>query len=392
MKHDFVSNDFKIKNQQQLDKLKRLGLKGIQYDPAKSDAEPLTPSTKKTKAVAPPDKSQLEKKARIKRIHKRRVSLQRCEKAYDESVAMVRKVMQTLMSQPAAAVEHAGELVSDMVDQLMGDEDAAMHLVSMKSKNESAYFHAINVTVLSLMLGKKLGLNSKQMNFLGIGALLHDLGHIEVPDKILRKKQPLTKPEQDFYQMHPVYGIRTAQRIGTVPAESLRIIGEHHEMVDGSGYPRGLIQQNISELAQIVAIINAYDNLCNQANPQLSVTPHEAMSTLYTRGKDKFDKEKLSHFISHMGVYPPGTVVKLDNGQLGSVVSINNKSLLQPNVLIYDPKVPCKEAIILNLHEEKLSIKESLSRNTLSPEIIEYLSLEDSVNYYFEPKSSAKNA
>lgn len=387
MKHDFVSNQFKIKNEQQLRQLQRLGLKSIEYDPEKSDVQPLEKRSPQRPESNPKPQGQLaaeaERRRRIEKIRERRLSQKRCEKAYGQSVTAVRQLMQNLWSQPAAAVESAGELVSDMIGQLMADRDATMQLVNMKSRSDSTYYHSINVTVLSLMLGRELGLEARQMQRLGIGALLHDLGHIDVPSKILRKQQR-SKAEQDFYQMHPVYGVRQAERIGTLPGDVIRIIGEHHEMIDGSGYPKGLRGEQISELARIVAIVNAYDNLCNQPDPGCSVTPYEAMSTLFARQKSKFDQNKLTHFITHMGVYPPGSVVRLENGKLGSVVSINPQALLQPNVLLYEPGIPCSEAPIVDLREEGAKIKDSVSRAALPPEIMEYLSLEESLNYFFD--------
>lgn len=392
MKHDFISNSFKISSVDQLEKVKALGLDRFQFDPQRSDTQPLP---LRTETPRPPSEAEMreaqaeaERQARIETIRQRQLSMQRCEKAYSHTVGAVRNLMQNLFSQPAAAVAQAGELVSGMVDKMITDEDVSVQLVNMKSKSESTYYHAVNVTVLSLMLGRELGLDSHAMNCLGIGALLHDLGHNEVPGKILRKKAPLTKPEQDLYERHPLFGVRLAERIGTVPREAMRVIGEHHEMVDGSGYPNGLSGDSISELARIVAIVNAYDNLCNHVDPDRSATPHEAMSRLYAREKHRFDAEKLTVFITHMGVYPPGTIVRLSDGRLAVVVSINRDALLYPNVMVYDPQMPRSEALILSIREEGLSIAECQSRSVLAPEVAEYLSQGESVNYYFDQKPS----
>ena len=392
MQHSFLSNNFKIKNEKQLAELKKLGLKQISYDPTRSDAKPLPLPEKPIEVVAEPEPSpqdeemRRQKEERIKKLKDRRVSLNKCEKNYKEAVTNVRKVMSSLRSQPAMAVETADEVVGGMVDDIMVDQDATMHLVNMKGKSESTYFHSINVTMLSLVLGKKLGLDERQMKLLGIGALLHDLGHTEIPDKILRKTEPLNKAEQDLYRMHTLYGEKIANRIGTIPPDAVKIIAQHHEFLDGSGYPKGLKDGQISQLAKIVSLVNRYDNLCNKVNTAKSSSPYEAMAILYAKEKGKFDEQMLTLFITNMGVYPPGTVVKLSDDRIAAVISINTTDLLNPNVMVYDPDIPMNEALIVNLKEEGLAVAESLRRTDVPEEVRDYLSLGESVNFFIDMK------
>ncbi|MFC1602078.1 HD-GYP domain-containing protein [Pseudomonadota bacterium] len=393
MQHSFMSSSFKIKNEKQLADLKKLNLSKIKYDPSRSDVEP--PPLKKKAAEPAPDLEaeaqtevdevkEKEKQARVKKMKERTARLNKCEKAYSETASSLRNVMRNIMSQPKAAVEEVEVMVSGMVGSLMQDQEATMHLVNMKGKSENTYFHAINVTILALMLGKQLGLNKEQMEDLGTGALFHDLGYSEIPDKILLKKTPLNKAEQSFFQMHPEYGVKQAKQIGTIPAEAVTIIEQHHEMIDGSGYPDGLREHQISELAQIVAIVNAYDNLCNQKDPSKSCSPYEAISILFAKEKHKFNKEKMTLFISNMGVYPPGTVVKLSDETIAVVMSINPNALLAPKVMLYAPDIPSSEAYILDLHEEGLKIVDSIRVSSLPEEIRVYFNLGDTINVFID--------
>jgi len=398
MQHSFMSSNFKIKNEKQLADLKKLKLSEIKYDPSRSDVEPL-PLEQKAEIVPDVDpdleaeaQAELEaakkeaKQARVKKMKERTVRLNKCEKAYAETASTLRNVMRNIMSQPKAAVEDAEVMVSGMVGSLMEDQEATMHLVNMKGKSESTYFHAINVTILALMLGKQLGLDKQQMEDLGTGALFHDLGYSEIPDKILLKKEALNRAELNFFQMHPEYGVRQAEQIGTIPSEAVRVIEQHHEMIDGSGYPKGLREHQISELAQIVAIVNAYDNLCNQKDASKSCSPYEAISILFAKEKHKFNKKKITLFISNMGVYPPGTVVKLSDETIAVVMSINPNALLSPKVMLYDPEIPCSEAYILDLHEEGLKIIDSIRVSNLPEEIRNYFNLGDAVNVFIDSK------
>ena len=394
MKHSFMSNSFKIKNEKQLEELKSLGLEQIEYDPEQSDAEPLPlKAVKEAAKSATPERSERdtkmweEKQARIKKMKERRVCLNKCEKEYTRTVSAVRNMMGSIMSQPEAAVEASDEMVSQIVDNLMVDHDTTLHLVNMKGKSESAYFHAINVSILSLMLGKQLGCKQEQLHKLGTGALFHDLGHLDVPDRVLRKTEPLNRAEQEAYRMHPIYGVKLAAKMGSIPEDVIEVIAQHHEMDDGSGYPNGLKGDQISELAQIVSIVNAYDNLCNKLDAAKSSTPYEAMSILFAKEKKKFNGDKLMTFITNMGVFPPGTVVKLSNDFMAAVVSINSKSLLSPRVMVYDPQIPKNEALIIDLMEEDLKIVEGLRPGSLPGEVLEYLNLGENVNFFFEPQS-----
>ncbi|MCP3671879.1 MAG: HD-GYP domain-containing protein [Gammaproteobacteria bacterium] len=389
MQHPFMTNSFKIKNKKQLAELRGLGLKRIKYDPAHSDAEPLPikPERELKEVIQTPirdEKMWQEKQIRIKKMKARTIRLNRCEKSYSKTASSIRNMMHNLMSQPKAALEEADTMVSSMVDSLVSDQEATMHLVNMKGKSEAAYFHAVNVTILALMLGKQLGLNEEQLKHLGVGAIFHDLGYNEIPNRVLLKKEELTKAEQDLIKMHPLYGVRLANRIGTVPPEAVTIIEQHHEMQDGSGYPKGLKGKQISELAQIITIVNSYDNLCNKKDAGKSLTPYEAVSMLFAKDKQKYDFNKLTLFITNMGVYPPGTVVKLTNNDIAVVTSINTSDLLSPRVMLYDPCIPSTEALIIDLKEEGLKITESVRLSMVSDEIRSYFNLGDSVNVYFD--------
>ena len=160
---------------------------------------------------------------------------------------------------------------------------------------------------------------------------------------------------------------------------------QHHEYADGSGYPQGLAGDKISALARIVSITNTYDNLCNRPNPADSMSPHEAMSCMFGKMRKQFDESALNLFIRSMGIYPPGTLVKLSDGSFGMVIAVNSGKPLRPSVLIYDPGVPKNEAIILDLqHEPILEISQSLKPAQLTPEVYEYLSPRKRTTYFFD--------
>jgi putative nucleotidyltransferase with HDIG domain len=388
MKHPFMTNRFKIRNEKQLQTLKKLRLTQITIDTDKSDSAPAP--MPQTPSPLPPVRNDLEqalweeKKQRIEVLKARRSKLNHCANRYGESVGSVRKLMAKLFASPAEAAKQAEQVVSHMVDELTTDHEVTIQLINMKGQDESTYFHVINVAALSLVLGRNLGLDKEQLRILGLGALFHDIGHQRIPSQILRKKAPLNPAEQQFYQRHPVYGVQIANKLGTLPRKVTEIIAQHHECLDGSGYPKGLKVADISFLSRIVSLVNRYDNLCNRATEKGVLSPYQAVSQMYAREKTKYDGKILTAFIANLGVYPPGTVVELSDQRIAVVVSINPKELLKPNVLVYDPQIPKEEALIIDLTEEDLSICSSKHGSELDPAIFNYLNLSENISYYYE--------
>jgi putative nucleotidyltransferase with HDIG domain len=388
MKHPFVSNRFKVRTERQLATLKRLNVKRLRIDPARSDTLPL-PRADPTPAP-PPLADDLayslwqKKQQRIETLRQRRQRLNQCANRYASSARSVRTLMSHLMAVPAQAMQEADAVVGTMIDELTADREVTVQLVNMRGQDESSYYHSINVAALALVLGKNLGLDSAELRLLGLSALFHDLGHQQIPAKILRKKGSLTTAELHLYQRHPIFGAQLAGKLAILPAEVVTVIAQHHELLDGSGYPNHLRGDSINALSRLVAIVNRYDNLCNCIERERSLSPFEAVSRMYAKEREKYDPRVLTTFIANLGVYPPGTLVRLSDGQIATVISINPSELLRPNVLVYDPAIPKEEALILDLTEEDLEIGESLRRSELGVEILDYLNHTDHLSYYFD--------
>jgi putative nucleotidyltransferase with HDIG domain len=403
MDHSFPLNSFKIKTAKQIAAIKQLGLTKIRVNPVRSDCRPLpltAPSAAEADAevevVAEPSAEEIvaiaEKKARVERLIKIRAAAAQCEKQMLKAAGAIKNINQNIFSQPQRAYDDAFELVQQMLDSLLTDKDVAIHLMNDKSAGEDIYFHSLNVAVLSMMLAKELGMSAKEIEELGMGSLFHDIGKIEIPDRIVRKTEPLTRPEESFMQLHGQYGEAIGKKVG-LPKEVIAIIVQHHEYLDGSGYPARLKGEQISKLARIVSIVNAYDNLCNRPNVNDSLSPSKALSFMFAHQRALFDPTALSVFIRCLGVYPPGTIVRLSNGMTGLVVSVNSSKPLRPSVLVYDPDVPKNEAMILDLlSEEDVHVDSSIDPSKLARDVHAYLSPRSRMNYYFEAPVSDKNA
>lgn len=395
--HPFSFNKFKIRDQKQLDTLLGLGLKEVIYIPEKSDVEPLqpkaeTPAPSRIEPPPPPSEAdqaiQLEKKLRVERTQREREAIQRCEKKYVGAVGTIRNIMRNLLATPDNSVQAADTLVREMVDSLLADRNIAVHLMSDKISGEDVYYHSLNVSVLAMLLGREYGLAAGEIRELGIGALFHDIGKSRIPDQVLMKQEPLNHAEKALYQLHCQMGEEIANQLGLTPAE-VAIVGQHHETMDGKGFPHGLQGEQITLLARITAIVNSYDNYCNRINPNDSLTPHEALAHMFAHERKLYDQELLKLFIKCMGVYPPGSIVRLSNDIVGMVISTNSAQALRPSVLIYDEDIPKDEAIIYDLEgDPDVRIVESIRPNQLQREIYDYLSPRKRATYYFDRAES----
>ncbi len=392
--HPFSFNSFKIKSDSQIDTLRTLGLKRIRYDPDRSDVPPYPhqpePKNATTQDAQPPAAMQEDspalaaKRERIEKLRQHREDLQRLQQAYLKAADSMRSINKKLQQSPSAAMQEVNALVEQMVETFLSKSDITLQAMGRAQEGSEIYFHTLNVSILCLMLAKGLGLSMEDGRHLGVGALLHDIGLLQIPDRILKKTDPLTQAEMNLRKMHCEYG----QNMGTDMGLSkpvLDIIAQHHELQDGSGYPKGLKGDAIHPLARIVALVNHYDNLCNPVDINKALTPHEALSQMFAQARTRFDANALQLMVRSLGVYPPGTIVRLSNDAIALVSSVNPQKPLRPWLVVYDPDTPASEAIMLNLDQEPdINISKALRPVQLLPEMVEYLCPRKRVTYYFD--------
>ena len=243
--HPFSFGQFKIKTEEQIRTIRGLGLESVRYDPAQSDMlteqpadtpQPL-PSQQHTSDVIA--RGLAAKQALIERIKEQREAAARIESAFINTAKTVREIDKNIFSHPVETVRNATQLVRQIADSILSAQELAIHVMGDKIGGEELYFHSLNVTMLSMMMARDLGLPQEVIGTLGIGALFHDIGHKEIPSKILLKSGPLTPAERHLYEMHCQYGVDLGQKLQFAPPV-LAIIRDHHEFFDGTGYPRKL--------------------------------------------------------------------------------------------------------------------------------------------------------
>jgi putative nucleotidyltransferase with HDIG domain len=400
MSHPFPLSSFRIDSAEQIATIRSLGLAQVRWSPEKSlpapdgaagpGAGPATASGLPVVAGVPAvpadtgeSAEQAAQRRRRESLAAQRAALALCERQYGEAAREWRHSADLVVADPAGARERTEALSRALVDKMLGQHETCIRLLTVGA-GDRAGAHALNVTIVSLLLGRLLGLGADEMAELGTGALLHDIGKLDLPDRVRHLDEAFSSAETRLYREHVAHGISHGRKMG-LAAGALLVIAQHHEMADGSGFPQKLTTERMTQAARIVALVNRYDNLCNPLHPGRAVTPHEALSLIFAQGRQRFDATVLSSFIRMMGVYPPGSVVQLTDDRWAMVMTVNSARPLKPRVLVHDRKVPRDEALYVDLEREStLGIRRSVRPQQLPPDALQYLAPATRVTYFFE--------
>lgn len=415
MSHPFPKGAFKITSARQIETLRGMRLARVRIVPARSDPPPAadgvpapadpagtvesaetsgtTEATEAAEAApadaavaaaqTPPDPAAQQRQRIAQQIEQQRASLAHCDRQFDAAILQYRKVIDCLVQDPPGAAALSQQLVASLVGDMLGQSESSIRLLS-ESAGDRAWMHPVNVTVLSLLLGKALGMPADALHELGLAAFLHDVGKTRLPLRVRLADASFAPGEYRQYQSHVALGLAIAQQLGlSAPVQAT--IAQHHEMMDGSGFPRQLQGAAISQSGKVLALVNRYENMCNPVRASAAVTPHEALSLIFSQMKERYDITVLGAFIRMMGVYPPGSVVQLSDSRFALVVSVNSARPLKPRVIVHDPGTTKEEALILDLEQAPTAgIRRSLRPDLLPPEAKDYLAPRQRICYFFE--------
>jgi len=254
--------------------------------------------------------------------------------------------------------------VNSFTDELLSSDSLMVNLVDLRSQDDYTFAHSVNVCVLALMTGITLGLSKNELAVLGVGALLHDLGKVKIPNQILNKPDKLTDEEFIIMKSHTVYGfelIRTAKGLRNIHAQ---IAYQHHECYNGSGYPLGIKEGEFNKYAQIVAIADKFDALTANRVYRNAFPPHEAYEMCAASGNFWFKDYIVKAFLQNIAAYPSGALVELNDRRVAVVIDTPKGYSLFPRVrVLFDQnyrQLPAPQEIPLS-EQEDLHIVRSLS-------------------------------
>jgi HD-GYP domain-containing protein (c-di-GMP phosphodiesterase class II) len=259
-------------------------------------------------------------------------ALPQAVKIYSQARDYINHIFEDIRLGKSINVAEARKLTDRMVDNIINNENAMALLTQLKHKDEYTTLHSINVCVISILFGRHMGFSDNELRILGLGALLHDIGKMHVPLEILNKPGKLSGFERKIMNTHPQMGYDILAASEDFPAAALDVIRYHHERMDGSGYPKGLMADGIKPYVQIVAMVDVYDAITSDRAYHERISPHEALNMMFEWATKHFKKELLEEFISCLGIYPIGSIVELEEGDVGVVVTINRKRKLLPTI------------------------------------------------------------
>jgi putative nucleotidyltransferase with HDIG domain len=399
MSHPFALSSFRIADANQIETIRSLGLAKVRWSPEQSDPAVLEPPAPAKPVRAPeaepvPDTvtpAALRRAGKTSSAQDRAAAAQRAaaalvQRQYTEAARDWRQAADLVLDDPQACGQRFAALSRALVNKMLGARELSIRAVAETPGDRAS--HALNVAIVSLLMGRLCGLTEADLNDLGVGALSHDIGKVELPSALHKLDESFTPAEAARYRDHVSLGVVLGKRMGLAPG-ALLVIGQHHEHADGSGFPQGVDMNRMSVAARVVALVNRYDNLCHPARIALALTPHDALSTLFTKGQRRYDPAILNTFVRMMGVYPPGSLVQLTDDRYAVVESVNAARPLKPSVLVQEPKSTANQPLLMDLaHHPALGIRRSVPSTQLPTDAREQLRPRPRTAWFFEAVDS----
>ena len=238
------------------------------------------------------------------------------------------------MMKSSRAIRSFQKVYKDILDSLTSNQNALNLLATTKVHENYVFNHSLNVSIYACQLALENGLPLKNIEEIGLGAMLHDLGLVHVPLEILNKPGALTKEEYSLVQTHSIKGFEILRKIHEIPLPVSHCALQHHERIDGTGYPRGLQGDEIHKYAKIISVCDVFDAVTNPRSFRAAIMPHKGLEILYAGSGTQFDTHQVNLFKNCIAIYPPGLTVTLNDGRTGIVTKYNYQAAGRPEIRI----------------------------------------------------------
>jgi HD-GYP domain-containing protein (c-di-GMP phosphodiesterase class II) len=261
---------------------------------------------------------------------------------------VVKNFMQQVSLGHGINIALAKEAVAACVDNIVRSPDAMMWLTQLKNRDEYTSQHSMNVAIFAIALGKHLNYSIPELNNLGLCGIMHDMGKMRIPLEVLNKPGQLTLEEARIMKSHTTLGWKLLMSSSGMYGGAIDVAYSHHERLDGRGYPRGLKDEQISPYTRIVAIADTYDAITSDRVYKRGRTHLEAITVMTKDAGAHLDAKLTAKFVECLGVFPPGSLIEMTNGEVAVVIASDPKYKLKPTVvrLLDEDKQPCPSVLI----------------------------------------------
>ncbi|MCC5793701.1 MAG: HD-GYP domain-containing protein [Chromatiales bacterium] len=277
----------------------------------------------------------------------------RATRAYDAAVDTMNEVLEGIQQGRGVDVGRVRDAVNPMIDSVLRNQDAMAWLVYLRKRDAYTYQHSIASAVWAVMLGRHLGFDRHGLDTLAMGGMLLDIGKARVPDKILLKEGALTEEETAQMREHVRFGLEMVKATPGVNSDVLAMIASHHERHDGSGYPDGLAGNDIPVFGRISGLVDCFDAMTTRRPYAGAKSSYDAIRELNALAGTRFQRELVEQFVQALGMFPSGTLVELNTGEVGIVVEQNRVRRLRPRIMLLldAEKRPLRGARTLDLRK-----------------------------------------
>lgn len=228
----------------------------------------------------------------------------------------------------------AKKMIAQCVQSVLHNRDALLWLTQLKHKDEYTAEHSLNVSILSIAFGRHIGLSAEELNQLGLCGMMHDIGKMRIPLSILNKPGALDAKESAIMRTHTVHGMKLLTSSKGMYLGAIEVAYTHHEQLGGKGYPHGLRDEQITRYAKMVAIADMYDAITSDRVYQKGRPHLEALNIMVKASGEHLDPTLTIRFIECLGIYPPGSIVEMHNGEVGIVTEVNPRQKIRPKVIL----------------------------------------------------------
>ena len=334
LEHPFLHNSFKLRSDRDIEKIKACGIRFIYIDTSQGPDVEDAPTVEDIHLALNERLQAIGSK--LKRADTHLVPLEeeisQAKLVYREANTIVQSTLHDCRLGKQVELERLEPIVFAITESIFRNPDAIISMLRIKQADKYTFQHSVSVSALLISFGRALGLERSVIEQAGIGGLLHDIGKMNVPNHILNKPGKLNQHDFSIMKKHVEFGCNLMQNIKDVSPIASHIVAQHHERYDGTGYPAGLKGEEINYFGQMASIVDVYDALTSNRVYHKAIEPTQVLRKLLEWSDLQFNTQLVHHFIRTIGIYPVGTLVKLESGYLAVVVEQHHEDLLHPKV------------------------------------------------------------